>query len=188
MGISVAGQTIDFLLACLFGMALGAFYDVFRIIRVAVRCGKAAIFIQDAVFWLLCALSTFMFLLIESSGQVRFFMIFGELIGATVYYLTLGRAVMKCAAAIISAIKTALRFLHKIFGIIFVKPINKLTGALKPKIKKSGDRAEAYCKKQGKVLKLRLQHARKVLYNQRQSDNKAAKKKKTKRKSGKKRE
>ncbi len=63
MGISLADQTMDFLLALAFGAGLGALYDVFRILRALIPTGKIVIFFQDLLYWCICGVLTFLFIL-----------------------------------------------------------------------------------------------------------------------------
>lgn len=114
MDISVTEQTADFLLACLFGAVLGLFYDVFRVFRVAVPCSKAAIFLQDLLFWFVCAASTFLFLLCCNAGEIRFFLLLGELLGALLYYFTFGVLVMKSARALVALLRRFFAFLFRL--------------------------------------------------------------------------
>ena len=62
MELSISGQALDFLLSCLLGVGLGALYDVFRILRLAFWHGKIIISIQDIVFFVLAAISSFLFM------------------------------------------------------------------------------------------------------------------------------
>ncbi|HEX3026462.1 MAG TPA: spore cortex biosynthesis protein YabQ [Clostridia bacterium] len=162
MGISVTGQAIDFFLALLIGAALGAVYDVFRIMRLARSFGRVAVFIQDAVYFLICAVTTFLFLLVDNSGVVRAFLILGVLLGAVVYSLTLGAAVIKAAKRMIVPAKKIVR---KAASDIAV-PIRHVFGSAKEKIRISGGKVNIFTKKEFKVFKIRLQHHKRMLYNQ----------------------
>lgn len=71
MGISLADQTMDFLLALAFGAGLGAFYDVFRILRALIPTGKIVIFFQDLLYWCICGVLTFLFILGVNAGEIR---------------------------------------------------------------------------------------------------------------------
>lgn len=183
MEISVTGQALTFLFSLVFGAALGAVYDVFRILRIAIPFGKIAIFIQDLLFFLLSALLTFAFMLYESSGMVRIFIIFGELLGATVYYFTLGVIVIKSSKAIIGFFKAVF---SAIFCFIF-KPIGRFIKFLAGKIHNLKNSAIILLKKRFKVFKFSLQQRRGVLYNQIKLNKakKRAKKRLSKKKSSK---
>ena len=52
-------QVYDLLLSCGLGFLLGAYYDVFRVLRLALKSGKRAIFFQDVFFFASAAVITF---------------------------------------------------------------------------------------------------------------------------------
>ena len=105
MEISVSGQALAFLFALLFGAVLGVFYDLFRISRIALRQNAVAIFIEDLFFWIVASVATFLFLLFENSGEVRVYLLLGVVLGAILYYFTLGILVMKLARLILTPFK-----------------------------------------------------------------------------------
>lgn len=90
---------------------MGVLYDVFRVCRIAVPTRRGIVFVQDMLFFLLCAIATFLFLLTSTDGVVRVFLMVGEALGWIIYYFTLGQLVMKVSKTIIAAIKAVLRFL-----------------------------------------------------------------------------
>ena len=97
MTVSVPAQMLAFLAACAMGAALGFLYDLFRIFRLIVPCGRGGLLLLDILFFLLCAAATFLFLLTDNAGGIRFFLLEGELLGAVVYLLTLSRLLMRGA-------------------------------------------------------------------------------------------
>jgi spore cortex biosynthesis protein YabQ len=140
VGISLSGQSYVFLLSCGFGVILGALYDLFRIFRLAIPCNKFIVFLQDIIYWVICTALTFAFMLVTSSGQIRGFIIFGELLGAFVYYFTIGMLVMKSSKFIIRVAKKILRFIFKILIFPFYqiwKLIRPILSVFKRKTKKT---------------------------------------------------
>ena len=85
MSLSMAQQTEIFLWSVVFGFALGAFYDIFRILRLIIPTGTIAAFIEDTLFWLIAAFSTFLFILNINSGEIRWYILFGIFAGALIY-------------------------------------------------------------------------------------------------------
>lgn len=98
--ISFAGQTITFLLALAVGAALCLLYDVFRILRIGFRPGTVAIFVQDILYWLLCAMVTFCLLIVRCSGEIRGYALLGELLGWIICHLTLSVVIVGVADGI----------------------------------------------------------------------------------------
>ena len=96
--IAVNTQTIIFLQAILMGAVFGAVYDLFRIFRIAVPLPAGVIVAEDVIYFAFCGFMSFFLAMTVNFGQVRFFILLGELLGFLLYYLTLGVLVMKCAA------------------------------------------------------------------------------------------
>lgn len=162
MEISVSEQALDFLLACLLGVGLGVLYDVFRIIRLALWHGKLIVAIQDILFWTAAAVCTFLFQLVNSDGQIRFYILLGELLGFTVYYFTVGILVFSASRLIIDLIKRILRFLYR----ILIRPFVKVFVFIFQKIKALFVHIISKCKKLKHFCKIRLHKKDVSLYNQ----------------------
>ena len=112
--MSITEQGAVFLFSCAVGGFLGAFYDVFRIIRVAFNSKWTAVFFQDLLF---CVLSAFCIILLvfhTNSGTVRWFSLLGCFLCFVLYHMTVGKLVMLAAKKIIAFIKKALRILYNI--------------------------------------------------------------------------
>lgn len=161
MDFTISNQTVLFLYSCLVGAAFGVFYDIFRILRVALPCNKYFIFVQDLLFWASCAVATFFFLLITNSGEIRGFMIFGELLGVIIYYFTIGSFVYKIA-------KTMIRFIRKLlFGIlrVLLRPFAWLFRKMKKFILFLGSKIKNICKKLLFKSKIHLKDTGNIVYN-----------------------
>lgn len=161
MTVSVSAQAMEFLLSCILGAGLGLLFDVFRIIRLAGKCGKIAVFFQDILFLLVCTAVTFLFLLRESSGEVRIFIIGGEILGAALYYLTLGALVMKLSRVIIDALGRLKRFLVR----HLMPPARRAKVKIGNTFDKNTQKAKAMLKKENKLFKLGLKVVQKKMYN-----------------------
>lgn len=111
------------------GAALGALYDVFRIMRVAMKplpdmparirqfyntVGDTMIFAEDILFSLTAAAVVAVFLFHINDGQLRWFVLAGAAAGFSLYYMTVGRLVMLCANAIISFIRSLIRLILRL--------------------------------------------------------------------------
>lgn len=143
--------------AALLGVVLGAVYDVFRIIRLsfssktprgafferikpkkplfcfpkrkkAGKSGKKAIvFIEDVLFFALCAVAEILFFIGLNSGEIRIYCLILSLAGFILYHLTLGKAVIYFSSTIIFFAKC---LLYWIFYIIII-PVKYFIGLLK---------------------------------------------------------
>jgi spore cortex biosynthesis protein YabQ len=113
MEIYLAQQTGAFLWAILIGAGLALIYDAFRILRIAIPCGKGFIAAQDILFFIICAIVTFLYLLSHADGKVRAFLLLGELLGAVIYFCTLSIPVMGVSRKIIALIRGILSFFYR---------------------------------------------------------------------------
>lgn len=161
MGIHLADQTRSFLGAILLGAALGLLYDVFRIVRIAFPAGKARLFVEDVLYFMVCAAASFLFLLTSSDGIVRVFLLIGELIGVVLFHSTLGILVMRVAQAIINAVKAVLRFLLR----WILLPIWRVFYAIMSLFMRPARWIGKFVKNYLRKVKFRLKVRRIVVYN-----------------------
>lgn len=104
--------------AIILGAGIGVFYDFFRILRIAVKTHSVIIFLEDLIFFICAAIATFFFIFQTNTGQIRWFIFFGLIVGFVLYYLTIGKLVIKVSEFIINFIKSVFKILFK----IFIKP------------------------------------------------------------------
>ncbi len=161
MGITLSSQSISFLISCVVGIGLGVLYDIFRISRIAVHTPTAVILFEDVLYFFICAIITFLYMLTVIEGQVRFFILIGELIGASVYYFTVGRLVMALSQAIIGVIKKLIWGILRIVFTPLIKFMMLISTAFKINSKKIHQKVQKY----GSRTKFRLKRQRILLYN-----------------------
>ena len=162
MGVYLAEQTAIFLQSVALGFVYGMLYDVFRITRLAVPTARWMVFAQDVLFFFICSVGTFFFLVHTMDGQVRFFVLFGAILGMIIYFYTLSILIMGVSAAIIRVIKAVLRFIYR----WILLPIWRITYSfvvfiMRP-VRFLGDQFEKTVQRCKYSLKVR----RKMLYNQ----------------------
>lgn len=117
--ITITGQLWEFLGSLALGCAIGVLYDVFRILRAAVVHKSFMVFIEDVVFFLLAGFLTFSYFFAVEQGQLRIFVLLGEILGFVLYFFTIGVVVMRMSRLILRFIRGALRFLFRPFTAIF---------------------------------------------------------------------
>ena len=133
--ISVSSQSIVFFQACLLGIILGLLYDIFRIIRRTVTLPYSFISAQDLLYIFSCVFFSFVFLLQTTDGRLIWFIAAGEVLGMTVYHLTVGAAVIKLFMKIISFIKEAFIIIFRIFIVPILNISDKITEKVKSAVK-----------------------------------------------------
>ncbi len=174
---SLSSQPIIFGYACLFGILLGAYYDIFRIIRILTASERRHIFFQDVFYLGSCGVLTFLFTFAANKGEFRFYILAGEIIGWCVYHLTVGAVTLRLIKWIVSLLEKSIAFLNvHFFGPAF-RISQKVAGLMGRPV------CSFFCfiKKSVAKSKIRLKQRGKVVYN---ADKRVAGKnqKKTKRK------
>ncbi len=145
-------QIISFLMAVLFGTFYCAYYDIFRSIRAAGFNKPVSVFWQDIFFFLTTAIVTFLLMLVYSNGEIRFYILFGILIGFLSFNFTLSRF-----------LRRLFTFVLKKF-IAFFRVLKRSAERLSFKISKVARRIAEFfqknCKKTAKTLKNLLKRKR----------------------------
>lgn len=120
MGISLSAQTAYFLWSLAFGLLIGMLYDVVRAARIVLRSGRIGTTISDILFFAICGVLTALFALPFNKGDVRVFILFGEMVGFLSYRLTLGSVMGKVYAFLARILRGFVQkiriFLEKFFN------------------------------------------------------------------------
>ncbi len=182
--VPVSAQCAVFLRACLCGASLALFYDFFRILRRVFRCPAGLVAVQDLFCCAVFCLGSFLFLLSECEGKLRWFALAGQVLGAVLYWALLGEAVVRAGAWLLGlaagALRLVLRFwvrmfrclcgllmrLLRLMGRLFSWPAVKIYaaavkgGRYVQKILKKGAGKTKFCLKQHPVLLYNFRKAR----------------------------
>lgn len=169
-GISLAKQTYNFFVSVGFGFALGIVYDIFFIIRNLVSRFRWVTVLCDCLFTVCASVLSFLLLLIITDGQIRAYVILGELIGFFVYYFSLGVFIVRICDRITRFLKAVFAFFKKIFIFIFrvvSYPFRKIFAFFRRIFKKIYEKMQKNTKKIVKKSKYHLKVDNALLYNQR---------------------
>lgn len=126
MIISVSEQAYVFLCTIAGGMAIGLVYDIFRILRKAVKTGSLVTYVQDLLYWLIVALIMFLTVYYSNDGELRVYLFIGALLGVVLYALLFSRIIMGSSLFIIKMVTTVIKAL--IFVISY--PVRLLLGLM----------------------------------------------------------
>lgn len=154
-------QFTIFLCSLGLGFLLGILYDVLRALRLSLTKSKPAVVIFDLLYFLMFAFCTFIFILALNKGEVRFYIIAGELIGAVFYYISFGIAVIKITDRAVALLRKFYALLFKVISAPF-RLLKHIFSPLPGKIKKLFEKSE---KKSCKMRKKLLPKARLYVYN-----------------------
>lgn len=123
---TVSQQLKLFLISCLFGIPIGIVFDIFRAVRVVIPHGKAAVAVEDILFFLLYGIFIMAFSAAAARSEFRFYFCIGNLLGFLIYHFTAGNLAVMLIRKIAGAVK---KFFYFIFS-----PINKKIALLFRKI------------------------------------------------------
>ena len=100
MILSNSQQLSVLLWSLLFGVGLGAAYDLLRMFRCFVRCPAVAVLFQDLFYFLAAAVASFVFIFEVNDGTVRVFILLAFLFGGLAFRFTVGQLLLRlCARA-----------------------------------------------------------------------------------------
>ena len=153
----MAEQTEIFFYSLGFGFLLGILYDIFRLVRLIVSRSKGVILFMDLLYFAVCSLLVFCFILAADSGKVRLYTVAGEVIGWLIYYFSFGTVAIRFSNAVVSFFKrvnyAVSRRIKSVFGKIFRK------------FRKTGENCKKIIRKSDKKAKFNLQKYRHIVYN-----------------------
>lgn len=122
MDSTVAMQLYSLLIFTISGIAIGIFFDIFRILRKSFKTPDIITYIEDIVFWIFSGLF-FLFMLFKfNNGEIRSYVIVGLTFGILIYIFTISKYFIKINVSIICFVKKVIlyplkllwRFLKKI--------------------------------------------------------------------------
>ena len=102
---SVEEELWLFFLSCIAGTVFGVYYDIFRTLRLTVHHHGFFVVLEDILFLGTYAVFLSAFASAQARGELRAYYVIGSVIGFTLYYLTLGRFVIRLMHKLIGGIK-----------------------------------------------------------------------------------
>lgn len=171
MYLTLGFQAQGFLISIGTGFLLGAFYDIFRIYRTAVNPDRRTTFFQDLFYMFCAAFVTFLLALGVNYGEVRFYILAGELMGWCLYFLTIGFITIQ-----------VFTFISRILNRILFQPIKKILHKFNLWIGKHIGILCKNVKKGFQTAKKRLKQHRQIVYNQSNRRQKNTRRKSNRRK------
>ena len=109
MPIFASEETILLFSSLLLGFLFGLYYEVFRLIRLALPHSSLAVGVEDLLFFLPVSLVYILFCYAFSSGLIRWFSILALFLGFLIYLCTLGKILLFFSDKIILLIKGILK-------------------------------------------------------------------------------
>lgn len=162
MELTVAGQTWSLFYSLLLGMGLGLFYDVFRVLRIALPHRTVAVAVEDMFYWTSAAFLTFFFFFYTDGGRIRIYLLVGEAIGFTLYYFTLGAVIIGAAKKIIAALRWLFHWIYR----LLIHPVLFAMGCVLGFLGGACESAGNFAKNSLKISNKHLKKYHQLLYNE----------------------
>lgn len=118
---SVSEEIFLFVLSCIFGIAIGICYDVFRTARILFPHNTALVVIEDVIFMAGYAVFLSSFSSVFARGELRFYYVAGNAIGFVFYFFTIGSVIIGVMKKIYYIIIKILAFFFKPVRSVYVK-------------------------------------------------------------------
>ena len=108
------------------GIIIGMLFDFFRILRRSFKTKDFITYFEDIFFWIITGIIIIYSMYKFSDGELRLFMVIGICMGATMYFFTISKYIIKICVWIINLLRKIIMFpinLIKRLIIIIFKPI-----------------------------------------------------------------
>ncbi len=131
-------QLFIFLCALGLGFLLGIIYDLLRGIRLSVTKSNIAVVVFDILYFFILGVATFTFILSFNKGEIRLYILGGELIGGLFYYFSFGLTAIKITNKFAALLRKLYSLIFKILSApfrlifkLFYRIFKKISGFLK---------------------------------------------------------
>lgn len=135
MDALAAQQAYSFLVFILNGVIIGILFDIFRILRKSFQTADIVTYIEDFLFWILSGIITLFMIFKFNSGELRFYILVGIILGVSLYLLTFSKYFIKInvflinlikliTEKIVSAVFYPIKVILKLLRKIFLRPIS----------------------------------------------------------------
>ena len=153
----LTAQTEIFLYALGFGFLLGIVYGLFRFVRMLFPDSKGIVFFADLLYFAICTLLAFSFILVTDGGRIRAYTATGIILGWSVCYFSFGTIAARVGKSVSS-------FLRRLFWALS-KPFVCFGRAISEKTKKINGFCKKNIRKSDKNIKFILQKYKGIVYN-----------------------
>lgn len=126
--LNLADEFYIFLMSINYGLIIGVIYDLYRTFRHYTKPKNKLSFIEDLIFWVFITLIFFGFLVRNTDGIVRGFILLGFMIGSLIYIKIISRYNFPI---LIKTFQLILNIINEIIGLI-VYPFKLIYKLIKP--------------------------------------------------------
>lgn len=108
-------QAHVFLIFVINGIIIAFVFDIFRIFRKSFQTPDWVTYLEDILFWFITCILLAYSIYTFNNGEIRLYMLFGIIIGAILYILTISKYIIKFSVKIILFFKRIIdKILHYI--------------------------------------------------------------------------
>lgn len=154
-------QLLIFITALGVGFLLGILYDILRAVRLSLTKSKKANIFFDILYFIFFALFSYLYIIASNKGDVRLYILAGEVIGWAFYYFSFGIAVIKLTDIFVAFLRKCYSLIFKIITapfLLIIRFFHTVSNKMCQKFKKTQ-------KKSSKIQKRVLQKAHLYVYN-----------------------
>ncbi len=151
--IDLSGQIYTFLLSLLLGVAFCLVYDTVRTIELKFRMSPTAVFFTDVLYFAVIAIFDFCFFLVRTNGEIRGFVLAGQLVG----FLACKKTLSRFYSVVLLMMCKSVRWVKKWFCRLIFHPIYGF-------FEKIGGFVVNFSKKTSKFFKKRLKNHNGLVY------------------------
>jgi spore cortex biosynthesis protein YabQ len=124
--VSLHNQVFTLWMMFIGGFALGAIFDIYRVVSGQLRFPRWMISAGDILYWMLATVLIFRMLYISNQGDVRVFVFIGLLAGLSVYFICISSIVIRCIKWLLDMIRKCIRMAIRLFRLLIVLPLIKI--------------------------------------------------------------
>ena len=94
-------QLRSFFIFILLGIVISIIFDVFRILRKAIKTSDMATYIEDIFFWIISGILILYTIFIFNNGVLRLYIFIGMFLGILLYMLSISKYMIHCGTAVV---------------------------------------------------------------------------------------
>ncbi len=119
--INNQNQIITFLLSLCLGAICCAIYDIVRALRKVCLNSLLAITVGDILIWIFYAFITFIFLMSRTNGEIRGYVLFGELVGFILFRISVSKVTCYFLDFIFEKTRSVIQKLNLVLNTFYIK-------------------------------------------------------------------
>ncbi|MBC8591242.1 spore cortex biosynthesis protein YabQ [Wansuia hejianensis] len=148
--INLIDEFYIFLISINYGLIVGVIYDLFRVLRHYSKPSKLVSLIEDLILWVIITIIFFIFLVKNTDGVIRGFIIIGFIVGCAIYLKIISKYNFPL---LIKVFRLILNLINEIIKLI-VKPFRMVNKYVRKKLKRWSTLLKTVFKETKKYAKL----------------------------------